>query len=58
MIAESNLEGIQSFEKLNCSRICKDAISFGYCEVEDIPGYFRQIVYKYILPGHVNKRKM
>ncbi len=44
LIADTNLESIQNFEKTNCSKICKDAISFGFCEAEDIQGYFRQTV--------------
>jgi hypothetical protein len=44
LIADSSLDAIQSFEKSNSNRICKDAISFGFCEQEDIQGYYRQVV--------------
>ncbi|KAJ3321197.1 hypothetical protein HDV06_004540 [Boothiomyces sp. JEL0866] len=40
LIAESNLEAIQSFERSNWARLCKDAIAAGICDKDDIEGYF------------------
>ncbi len=44
LIAESNLEAIQSFERYNCSKLCHDAIGAGICDFEDIPGFFKQTI--------------
>lgn len=45
MIADSTLESLQSFEKVNWARLCKDKIAAGVCNDEDVPGYFmRQVV--------------
>ncbi|KAJ2999525.1 hypothetical protein HDV02_002672 [Globomyces sp. JEL0801] len=43
IIANNNLESIQGFERYNWARLCKDAINFGMCELEDIPGFFNQV---------------
>lgn len=44
MIADSNLEAIQSFERRNCSKLCSDAIIAGKCDSGDIAGFFKQTV--------------
>lgn len=44
LIAESNIEAIQAFERTNSTKICNEAIENGLCELEDIPGFFRQTI--------------
>ena len=44
MIAESNIEAIQAFERTNSTKICNEAIDTGLCELEDIPGFFKQTI--------------
>ncbi|KAJ3272756.1 hypothetical protein HDV01_005284 [Terramyces sp. JEL0728] len=43
LIAESNLEAIQSFERSNWARLCNHAIAAGLCEKDDIEGDNRAI---------------
>ncbi|KAI9102807.1 hypothetical protein DFS34DRAFT_576986 [Phlyctochytrium arcticum] len=40
LIASSTLEALQSFERFNWARLCKDTISVGAVSEHDIPGYF------------------
>ncbi|KAJ3016068.1 hypothetical protein HKX48_004246 [Thoreauomyces humboldtii] len=40
LIADSTLESLQSFERVNWARLCKDKIAAGVCIEEDVPGYF------------------
>ena len=44
LIAESNIETIQAFERTNSMQICNEAIDTGICELEDIPGVFKQVI--------------
>ncbi|KND01565.1 uncharacterized protein SPPG_03365 [Spizellomyces punctatus DAOM BR117] len=40
VIAESTLEALQSFERFNWVRLCKDKIAGEVCNDDDIPSYF------------------
>ncbi|KAI8848939.1 hypothetical protein BC829DRAFT_425405 [Chytridium lagenaria] len=42
MIADASLELLHLFEKTNTVRLCKDAINWGLCEMDDIPGFLRK----------------
>ncbi|KAJ3256253.1 hypothetical protein HK103_005616 [Boothiomyces macroporosus] len=53
LIADSNLEAIQSFERSNWARLCKDAIAAGICDTDDIEGYFNHGIF--LLPPKDNK---
>ncbi|KAI8925687.1 hypothetical protein BC831DRAFT_498185 [Entophlyctis helioformis] len=44
LIADSSLETIQSFERSNWARLCKEAISSNICDYDDVPGFFNNKV--------------
>lgn len=44
LVAESSLESLQSFERINLARLCRDKIAAGVCSEDDVPVYFvRQV---------------
>ncbi|KAI9205006.1 uncharacterized protein BJ171DRAFT_458658 [Polychytrium aggregatum] len=42
MISNATIEAIQGFEKTNLSRLCKNAISTGICDADDVGGYLQR----------------
>ncbi|KAJ3412016.1 hypothetical protein HDV05_001397 [Chytridiales sp. JEL 0842] len=40
LVSEASLEGLQLFEKTNSIRLCKEAIRWQICELDDIASYF------------------
>ncbi|KAJ3113482.1 hypothetical protein HDU96_003349 [Phlyctochytrium bullatum] len=40
MLADASLEVLNSFEKLNTVRLCRDSINWELCEADDIPYFF------------------
>ncbi|KAJ3161365.1 hypothetical protein HDU86_007147 [Geranomyces michiganensis] len=45
LITNSTLESLQSFERMNWARLCKDKIAAGVCGDEDVPGYFMRKIF-------------
>ncbi|KAI8921425.1 hypothetical protein DFJ77DRAFT_163161 [Powellomyces hirtus] len=56
MITNSTLESLQSFERTNWARLCKDKIAAGVCNDEDVPGYFLRKIFLVapIIPADVS----
>jgi hypothetical protein len=44
LIADASLEGLYLFEKTNAVRLCKEAIRWQICELDDIASYFSRRV--------------
>ncbi|XJO77036.1 hypothetical protein BDV3_001679 [Batrachochytrium dendrobatidis] len=40
LISDSNMEVIQTFERNNLAKLCKEAITSGLCDHDDVPGFF------------------
>ncbi|KAH9253017.1 hypothetical protein BASA81_009022 [Batrachochytrium salamandrivorans] len=40
LVSGSSLEAIQSFDRGNWVKLCKEAISSGLCDHDDVPGFF------------------
>ncbi|KAI8589518.1 hypothetical protein BDZ88DRAFT_461954 [Geranomyces variabilis] len=45
LITNSTLESLQSFERMNWARLCKDKIAAGVCSDEDVPAYFTRKIF-------------
>ena len=44
LISDSNMEVIQTFERNNLAKLCKEAITSGLCDHDDVPGFFNNKV--------------